>query len=117
MRKALAQERNQFITAAVAGRQGEIDDGDIHCQPAQAANELIAAGVAGDDVEADVAGQVQDGAAADDFVIVEECQPQSARCRVSIHALGGDRRPKGVAIILALLSRRASNLLDFCDYS
>ncbi|WP_049473579.1 hypothetical protein, partial [Stenotrophomonas maltophilia] len=76
-----------------------------------------AAGVAGDNAEADVVGQVQGGSAADDFVIVEECQPQSARCRISIHAQGGDRRPQGVAIILAPLSRRASNLLEFCDYS
>ncbi|WP_313144772.1 hypothetical protein [Stenotrophomonas sp.] len=73
--------------------------------------------VAGDDPEARIGAEVHADAAPDDVMIVEQCQPKATRCRISIHAQGGDRRPGGVALILALLSWRSSNSYDFCDYS
>jgi len=56
-------------------------------------------------------------ATANHIVVIKQGQPKAARRRESIHAQGGDRRPRGVALILALLSRHASNPYDFCDYS
>lgn len=115
--EGIAQQGDQLGASAVAGGQAQVDDRHIDVQHMQGGDEVFAEGVAGDDAEAAVAVEVQGDAATDDLMVVQKRQAQPARCRMSIHAQGGDQRPMGVVIILASLSRRASDFRDFCDYS